>query len=81
MAQLGSIYEQGDEAVPRGQDLHHHVQVPAQAVGHAPGCRVRVPMELPGGGLRHQRVPAPGEDGEEICLQLPAGPRGGGAAR
>jgi hypothetical protein len=73
MAQLGSIYEQGDEAVPRGQDLHHHVQVPAQAVGHAPGCRVRVPMELPGGGLRHQRVPAPGEDGEEICLQLPAG--------
>ncbi len=73
MAQLGNIYQRGDRLGPRGQDLHHTVQVPPEAVGHGAGCRVRVPLELPGGGQRHRRVPAPGEKGDQLTLVLPEG--------
>ncbi len=73
MAQLGNIYDRGNPLGPKGQDLHHTVQVPPEAVGHAAGCRVRVPMELPGGGQRHARVPAPGESGDTLTLMLPEG--------
>jgi hypothetical protein len=75
MAQLGSIYETHPNG-PRGPDLHHTVRVPPEAVGHAGGCRIRVPRELPGGGQRHRRVKAPGERGaagEELTVQLPVG--------
>jgi hypothetical protein len=72
MAQLGSIYE-SNPLGPRGQDLHHTVAVPPEAVGHAGGCRIRVPRELPGGGQRHRRVAAPGERGDELTVQLPEG--------
>jgi hypothetical protein len=37
------------------------------------GVWVRVPRELPGGGLRHRRVEVPGEPGERLRLHLPAG--------
>jgi hypothetical protein len=73
MAQLGNIYDRGNRLGPKGQDLHYTVVVPSEAVGHTPGCLVRVPMELPGGGQRHRRVPAPGEKGERLSLQLPEG--------
>ena len=73
MAQLGNIYERPNPLGPRGQDLHHTVVVPPEAVGHSPGCRVRVPLDLPGGGQRHRRVSAPGEKGEQVSLQLPEG--------
>ena len=73
MAQLGNIYDAPNRLGPRGQDLHCTVQVPPSAVGHAPGCRVRVPLELPGGGQRHPRVQPPGEKGGELTLQLPEG--------
>jgi len=73
MAQLGNIYDTSDRLDPKGQDLHCTVQVPPGAVGHAPGCRVRVPRDLPGGGQRHRRVAPPGEKGEELTVRLPAG--------
>ena len=73
MAKLGSIYGEQDGSGPKGQDLHWAVRVPPEAVGHTAGCRVRVPRELPGGGLRHQRVRGPGDDGDQLTLHLPPG--------
>ena len=73
MAQLGNIYDTYNRLGPKGQDLHHTVQVPPEAVGHASGCRVRIPIELPGGGQRHARVKPHGEKGDQLTLQLPEG--------
>ncbi len=80
MAKLGSIYG-SDGPGPKGQDLHCEVQVPPAAVGHAPGCRVQIPRELPGGGLRHTRAAVAGVVGDELVLHLPQGMPDGAVLR
>jgi len=73
VARLCSVLSEVDRLLPKGADLRAQVQVPPSALGLEGGVWVRVPRELPGGGLRHRRVEVPGEPGDRLLLHLPDG--------
>jgi hypothetical protein len=69
VAELGSVFEDDDEAGPRGPDLRVSVEVPRAALGgtlHAP-----VPARIAVDGELVERVVLEGEEAGQIVLHLP----------
>lgn len=56
VAELGSIYEQGQSSGKRGRDLHADVEVPAWALGCTDGVEIEVPVSLPCHGEQVRRA-------------------------
>ncbi len=81
MQQLGSIFAERDETVPRGEDLRATVQVPRACIGHPDGVLVPLAQRLPFAGERMARARSSFEPEGQIHLRIPAGFQEGATLR
>ena len=70
MTRLGSVFDD-DGGGSRGPDLRVEVEVPRNGLGDPAGVRVKVPLTVAVDGQPVRRVD-PHEEGDSVCLHLPA---------